>query len=347
MLISPLLSALVATTVFAEEPSSRVSIVDSSFSLRARNQHDNNGVLTKNQIQYNVDLKLQFRLDKDGKWKLISRTKTGSSFESGWNDAGIGNNSKFADDLNVRQFFVQYESGSTTASAGFLPIVASSDLKGVFSYDEDGWIDGARLKQTNLSKWANKVSVTVGRIDDLSKPSILARGIDTPNVIQVHVQGNLTKRIAYALEGTQFDPENAESEQYLRLMVEIATTDILGFVKKVVIEPLLQNSDKPLQGFALSAHGAISKSWAVSGTYSYKGRELTAGEKLYAPREDFYREGHQASLQITKKFEGAGSPELSLAVGKALRGPRKDPNFNIGPFNKSGLRVETKLKIKF
>lgn len=334
-----------ANTPKTEESKPRITFTDSSFSLRARNQHDNNGDRTRNQLQYNVDLKVQLRLDKDGKWRVISRTKTGASFESGWNDLGVGNNSKFADDLNVRQIYLQYENAGTTASVGFLPVVPNSTTKGILSYDEDGWIDGARLETTKLGKWAKRVTVTVGRIDDLSNPEALSRGLDTPNVIQVHVQGNLNKRISYVVEGTQFDSETAGSEQYLRAILDIATKDVISFIDKIVIEPLLQNTSQPIQGFALGAHTALSSTWSLTSQYSYKGHELSSNEKRYAPREDFYREGHQITLSLTKKFTTI-PVEWSLAAGKTVSGPSRTGD-NLGLLNTRGLRVDTRLKVKF
>lgn len=345
--VAPTTSAPAANVAVtkAEETKPRITFTDSSFSLRGRNQHDNNDQLTRNQLQYNVDLKVQLRLDKDGKWRVISRTKTGATFESGWNDLGVGNNSGFADDLNVRQIYLQYENAGTTASVGFLPVVPNSATKGILSYDEDGWVDGARLETTRLGKWAKRVTVTVGRIDDLSNPEALSRGLDTPNVIQVHVQGSLNKRISYVVEGTQFDSETAGSEQYLRAILDIATKDVISFIDKIVIEPLLQNTSQPVQGFALGAQTALSSTWSLTTQYSYKGHELSSNEKRYAPREDFYREGHQMTLSLTKKFTSI-PVEWSLAAGKTVSGPSKTGD-NLGLLNSRGLRVDTRLKVKF
>lgn len=338
-------SATAPTAAAAPTATPRVTFTDSSFSLRYRNQHDNNDKLTKDQAQYNVDMKVQLRLDHDGKWRVITRTKTGASFEAGWNDLGVGNNTQFNHDLNVRQIYLQYENAGTTGSVGFLPVVPNSATRGVLSFDEDGWIDGARVETTRLGKWANRVTVTVGRIDDLNTPAALSRGIGSPNVIQVHVQGNLNKRIAYVVEGTQFDSQTAGSEQYLRAMLDIATKDVLGFINKIVVEPLLQNTNQPLQGFALGAQTALNSTWSLTAQYSYKGHELSSNEKRYAPREDFYREGHQVGFTLTKKFTSVPL-EWSLQAGKTVSGPSRTGD-NLGLANTRGLRVDTRLKVKF
>lgn len=312
---------------------------ESSVTVRARNEHDNAGTTTKNQLQYNVDVKMQLVLSKDGKWKINSRVKTGSTFDGGWNDAGVGNNTRFGKDIALRHLFLQYQiDKDNQASVGWLPILPNSEVKGVFNFDDDGWIDGARLQSENVAKWANKITVTVGRIDQLTETAALSRGIGTPNVIQVHVQGKLSKRLSYALEGTQFDSSERGSEQYLRAIGEIATEDLVSFVDKVVVEHLLQNSDRPLQGFAVGAKKALGETWSLTAQYSYKGKDVTAYQKYFAPREDFYREGHQVSLVATKKFKN--SPlEASVAVGKTVSGNKIT--------NAEGLRAEARLKIKF
>lgn len=331
----------------------RISYADSSIGVRVRSDHNNKGEITRNQVQYNVDLKLQLQLDEDGKWKVITRAKTGAAFESSSNNAGIGNNTKFDQDFHARQFFVQYESASHSASVGFLPILPSSVAKGTFSFDSDGWIDGARLETTQLGKWAKRASISVGRIDDLKTPSIFDREIDSPNVIMVHVQGNLSERISYMAEGTLINSSTTSDEQYLRMMIDIATKDTLGFIDKIVVEPLIQNTEHPLQGFAISANKAIGDSWSVTGQYSYKGEELSAQEKTYAPREDFYLQGHQFTLKTVKKikpqkiFKAKHAIEWSLDLRKTISAENKNGSDYIGFNNTKGLGIISQLKIKF
>lgn len=332
----------------AAGPASRITFTDSSVAVRFRNEHDNNGQETKDQLQYDVDLRIQLRLDKDGKWKLMSRTETGKTFAAGWNDIGIGNNTSFVDAFNVKQLYLQYEAAGNKVSAGALPVTPNAQAKGAFSFDDNGWIDGTRLETTNLGNWAKQVSVTVGRIDQLGTPSVFSRKVGAPNLIQIHVQGNLSKRVAFMLEGTEFNPKTAPSEQFLRALVEVATKDTLHFIDKVVLETLVQNSKTPIQGFAFSAQSALTKTWSLTAQYTHKGHEVSAGESSYAPREDFYREGDQANLMITKKLNIVRPTELGISIGKTLSGPRKNTSStNVGAFNSSGLRIDTKLKIKF
>jgi hypothetical protein len=346
LLLSQVSLAQTAPVATPAPAASRVTFTDSSIGVRYRNEHDNNDKETKDQVQYNVDMHIQLRLDQDGKWKLMSRTETGKTFSTGWNDAGIGNNTTFSSAANVRQLYMQYESAGNTSSVGALPVIPNAQTKGAFSFDDDGWIDGARLESTHLGSWAKRVSVTVGRIDP-ANPSVFKRDIAAPNVVQIHVQGNIGKRVTYMLEGTEFNPALAPSEQTLRALVEIATKDTLHFIDKVVLETLVQNSDKPVQGFALSTQTALTSTWSLTAQYTHKGHEMTANESVYAPREDFYREGDQASLFLTKKLKLKQPTELGLSIGKTLRGPRANGSSNIGAFNSSGLRVDTKIKIKF
>lgn len=336
-----LFSVLFTGHTYAQDKSI-LTFEGSSFSLRARNQHKNSGERSHNQLQYNVDLKVQLRLDKDGKWRIIGRTKTGKSFESGWNDLGVGNDKSFADDLALRQLYVQYESDGVAASLGALPVVPDSAAKGIFAYDEDGWVDGGRLSTTTLSSWAKKVTVTFGRIDDLDTPSVLSRGIDSPNVIQVHVQGKISQRVGYMVEATQFDSTELGSEQYLRAVTDIAVDDVVSFIDKIVLESLAQNNESPLQGFAVSAKKALACNWSVAAQYSFKGEELANQEDHYAPRNDQYRVGHQLSLQLTKKFTSIPL-EWGIALGKTVSVPNHDVRF----LSTEGLRAETRLKIKF
>jgi hypothetical protein len=293
-------------------------------------------------------LNLQFRLDQEGKWHLVSRIKSGRNFSTGFNNAGIGNGSKFDDHFGPRELYLKYDADGNSASIGALSVLPSADVKGVFSYDEDGWVDGARLETTKLGSWAKRVSVTVGRIDKLNTPSLLQRDIGAPNFIQVHVVGNISQRVGYVLEGTNFSSPTAGDQQFLRAAVSVATKDIVGFIDSVVIEQLFQNSSKPLQGFAVTAKTALSKTWSLSTVFSSKGHDISAGESTYAPREDFYREGDQVSVFVTKKIETTHPMELSFGLGKTVSGPvGADQRAQLGLFNHEGLRVDTKLKIKF
>lgn len=146
--------------------------------------------------------------------------------------------------------------------------------RGMISFDDDGWIDGARLEKSNLSKWAKQMAITVGRIDQLNEPSALSRGIGAPNVIQIHVQGEMSKRLSYLVEGTHFDPKTAQSEQHLRTAVKIATKDVLSFVDNFVVESLIRSSKQPLQGFGISAQSTLSETWSLKSEYSYKRKNI-------------------------------------------------------------------------
>jgi hypothetical protein len=323
------------------------TLKNSSVIVRAREQYNNDGKQTVEKFQYNVDLKLQLRLDRDGQWRVISHARSGPTYGAPWQDLGIGKDSKFSDELNVRTLYLQRAGDHGSEQIGFLPVLPDPGVKGVFNFDEDGWIDGARLQRTSLGQWATKVTVTVGRIADINTPAAFSRGIHAPNVIQIHVQGNLSKRIAYAVEATQFNPQGAESEQWVRVITEIATKDVVKFVDKIILEPLIRNSDKPLQGFALSAQTALSDTWSLSSVYSIKGKETARSERLYAPREDFYGEGHQISFFLTKKLKDHPI-EYGIAGFKTLSGPQTGREQRaIDLVSRKGTRIEGRIKFKF
>lgn len=340
-------SACLAQSAAAPIDDPLISLKDSSISVRDRDQHSNTGDRLVGQAQYDLELNLQLRLDESGKWHVVSRLKTGPTFNTGFNNAGIGNDTKLDSTIAPRELFLKYESDGNVASVGALTTLPSPEAKGVFSYDEDGWIDGARLEKTGLSTWAKRVSITVGRIDQINTPSFIDRGVGAPNVIQVHVIGNINSRIGYVLEGTRMQPSGQPSAEYLRAVIQIATKDILKFVDTVSVEQLFQNSSVPVQGFALSAKTIIATDWSLTEQFSHRGHDVSAADSVYGPREDFYREGDQISLFVTKTIKAQHPIEISFGVGKTIAGPVSGEKSPLGLGNDRGLRVDTKIKVKF
>ncbi|RYZ70355.1 MAG: hypothetical protein EOP05_13415, partial [Proteobacteria bacterium] len=66
----------------------RISIDGSTAGFRYRNQHNNANAETIDTTQVLLDMQVALRLDKDNKWKVISRIKTGPTFLQPWVDDG-------------------------------------------------------------------------------------------------------------------------------------------------------------------------------------------------------------------------------------------------------------------
>lgn len=329
----------------------RLSIDGSTAGFRYRNQHNTANTETIDTTQVVLDMQVALRLDNDGKWKVISRIKSGPTFLQPWVDLE-GDKPMDVHGFSMRQLYVEHTGDGYQADVGFMPILPNNDVNGVFAYAQDGWLDGARFAKLDLAKWAKRVTVSVGRIDDLTTPAAIDRGVKAPNTIIVSVQGAINDHLNYVLEGTSSNPKGptAKSEQWMRAMLNIATKDVVKFIDKVAVETMIQNSDNAVQGFAVGGTKVIDSTWSLTGTYSVKGQDMASREAQYGQRSYFYRQGHQATAQIQKTYMiDKHALNLQLWLGKTLRArdaaSGKDKAY--GLVNTKGLNVETRAIFRF
>ena len=251
----------------------------------------------------------------------------------------------------MRQLYVEHTGDGYQADVGFMPILPNADVNGTFAYAGDGWLDGARFAKLDLAKWAKRVTVSVGRIDDLNSPAIADRGVKSPNTIIVSVQGAINDHLNYVVEGSSSNPNGSvESEQWMRGMLSIATKDVVKFIDKVAVETMIQNSSSPIQGASIGATKILDTTWSLTGTYSVKGQNLASREAQYGQRSYFYRQGHQATAQIQKTYMiDKHALNLQLWLGKTLRAHEaasgKEKAY--GVLNTKGLNVETRAIFRF
>jgi hypothetical protein len=135
------------------------------------------------------------------------------------------------------------------------------------------------------------MSVTVGRVADFENTHFWERNWGkSPNFFQVHLRGNLAKRVAYMIEGTNYRADGKvgqDNEQFVRAALEVAIQDVVKFVDTVVLEQLYQVDDKAFQGLAVSLKKAVAD-WTFQLTYSHKGEDVSKGDAYHMPLEDFY-----------------------------------------------------------
>lgn len=304
---------------------------ESSASLRYRNQHRNDGSQSHNQVQYRLDLQLKFQLTPDGKLVLRSRALTGGRFDSAWDETGVGENVDGNVNFRMRQLFLDYSpAANLNIQGGSIPVMHSSIKgKGALSVDTDGWVDGGRVSYAKLASWASQIVVTVGQVDEYQTTNMFKRGWGSPNFVQVHIQGDLTEQIRHLAEFTRIGEDN-----YLRMMAEIALKDVVPFIDSVVLEDIVRIGEGGGQdGFGAAVKKAIGD-WKVTGQYSYKSAYISRTGSGALLLEDFYRQGHQISVQIERKTKW-GTPYV--AIGKTVGGVKTLGN--------QGLRVEGGLKV--
>ncbi len=273
-----------STTVLAQQAttgSERLSI-DPTAGIRFRRYTNPDGTTSKNDLDYNFDLKVTLKL-VDGKLKVVGNGVTGTSPDDPFNHAGVGSSSSsFGHAMALRTMSLQYTPTETIAiSGGALNAIAdgiSSD--GAFQLDRSTWVDGARVSFSKIAQWADQITVTVGKAANASSSGNLFDrdiGLDTlknQDFIQVQMKGNLSKRLKYLAEGTEFNETD-----YLRGVAEIATDDVVKFVDAIVIEDMVSTSRSLTgithEGFAASMKKAIN-GYNVQGGYSYKSAAISA-----------------------------------------------------------------------
>lgn len=273
---------------------------ESSVSVRYRNEHKANNSLHEDQLQYRVDIKMKFQLTSDNKLFLKTRVLTGGDFDSAWNDSDIG---KVDGDGNIlpaiRHLYIDYSpTSNVNLQVGAIP-VTGTDLIGQspLSIDTDGWVDGARASYSKLASWADKIVVTIGQMDEYEDTNFFSRQWGSPNYIQVHIQGDLSRHFKYATEVTKLN-----QEKNLRGILEITLKDLVSFIDTVAIEEMISLDQSNHKGFGVTLKKSINN-WKFSGGYVYK-RAYMNEQSNTILLNDFYVNGHQVFLQVEKKQNG-------------------------------------------
>lgn len=308
----------------------------SNVTVRYRGQADTKNKTTFNQGQYIADFRITLQLDREGKLKLkaVVATDASGAFNADAADLGIGNDSKLNTDPYLKNFYVDYKEGKSHIEVGALPTTPSG-VNGAFNLDANGWVDGAFYQYTisGENHWIRDVAVTLGHMNVKDSPQLWKRDFSTaPNLIQIHVRGDLSEIAKYTVEATNYD-----SEQYLRGIIEIATKDILKFVDQVSIEEMIGSGDQVQQGFALSLKKKLKNEVLVSLVYSRKEDLLANKNPQLMMMEDNFRPGDQLTFRIEKPINKSKTITPFMRVSKTL-----NKSFTVPAT--SGARLEVGVK---
>lgn len=333
LLISPQIQAEESNLKKALQEAFADALDGSSGAVRYRIFHKNDGSLSKDHLQYRLDMRVGIKILADGSLKVKSRVMTGNSYDASWNETGVGRESgDFASTFGARNLFLEFTpSERFNLQAGALMTTPPNmNTSGALALDGDGWIDGARASYSNPEIWADSISVTVGQVDEYGRSNTFSRQTDDINFIQIDIRGDLSKHAVLTTELTQF-----ESVEYARFMIEVLTKDVVSFIDSVVVEEMLSSENDAHQGFAMSLKKAI-RTWKLALDYTFKGEQISGFDEKKLQLEDLYRQGHQVTIGVDKNLRN-NFGSLYIRLGKTVS--------NVELKSNEGLRVDFGYKI--
>jgi hypothetical protein len=295
------------------------------------------GAETANKVQWraklNFTLTLSHQANGEPSWSLRSVGTSGSSYVSGWNDLAGEVKGKpinqVNSDFNIKNLWIEYNEDKITAQLGSLETVPKGFAPGFASLDSNGWIKGARLikKQMKiLGLDVDRVAISLGRIDDFSKPMI-QNGWGAPNYYDITVEATPIDNLKIALSNSIFTGFKSQDDvDYApRVYAEYNTTEIFkNVISSIAFDSRFHTKGEyPVQRVALALNKKIIdgplKDWAGQIAFVWAGvEEMYAPiDMMYTPNKLGTNQGKQIAFKIdspalAKPFEG--NSELKFYV---------------------------------
>ena len=154
-----------AVSAQAQETAPRVFDVQTlGLAARYRAIEDSTGKLTVNQVQQQLQVKMQVKADREGKLALNVGAFTGSSMTAGWNNTGIGTGTT-AWAVRIKQLYVAAKPvKGVEAQFGGL-YFNRGELTEITTYDNDAFFTGERVSVRRPDKaFFDEIAVTNGYI---------------------------------------------------------------------------------------------------------------------------------------------------------------------------------------
>jgi hypothetical protein len=231
-----------------------------TMSSRYRFVENSQSVMTNSQLQHNEGVKARLRLDAAGLYSVNVRLASGSSFTSGWNNAGVGTPGDFFTRLYVKDLFFAAvpAKGIELLYGGLSP--ARGENTEITSYDNDAYIVGERvIVKRPAALYFDEISATRAYLGDLTTPSFMKRyqRLDETNYHQLLVAKKFGRRLT-----TSFDYTATSGIATMRsaFTVKAAESRVVDLVR-VEGYRRLNNS---ATGFAVYGEKVLTK-WATVG----------------------------------------------------------------------------------
>lgn len=187
-----------------QAPPPRVDVQTFTLGARYRVIEDDGGHQSANQVQQQLAFRARIHADRGGRVALHIGAFTGGTFNSAWNNTGLGTGDR-ALAIRVRQLFaaatplrgVEVQFGSLAFARG-----ESSEIT---TYDNDGYLTGGRLSVRRPRQlWVDELTITHGYLDTVHTPSVFQRAetLAQSNYRQALIVKKLGARVAASADWT-------------------------------------------------------------------------------------------------------------------------------------------------
>ena len=282
-----------------------VDIEGLALSTRYRYVETAAGVVTNNQLQYQVNARARFKFDREGRYSVYAGLFTGTSLTSGWNNTGIGTGSPQGDIFVKHLHFdakpvkwLQVLVGGIAVNQG-----ENSEITG---YDNDSYITGERVTLRKVKAlYFDEISATNAYVGDINNPNVFPRlkHLGRSNYHQLLVRKQVNKRVGFSADYT-FEAGTDTLRQAVRISApEAKVFDILHFENYQRLDP------EKGYGFALWGEKVIRKKLNLSGGFARIDTTMFNGDRY--PRGNRFFIG--AAYKLTREL--TVNPVLIQAVG--------------------------------
>lgn len=259
---------------------------------------NDNKTKSANNDQYQFVGKFRFKFDKKGKYSVATNLATGASFTTFWNSTGWGTGT-FQKNLNLRQLYFDAKPNKAVEVQFGGLYVNYGDLTENITYDNDGYITGARIQLRAPKKlYFDEISATTATIGDLNRPNIFKRfkHLDVQNYHQFLVRKQFSKNISATADYT-FESGIDTFHQAVKIKLPPK-----NFIDTFLFENYERVDPDRNYGFNIFGEKKLNKIFTASGGF--------ADIHIRALNNDRFPPGKRFYFNGTAKL----SPEFSLTM---------------------------------
>lgn len=283
-----------ATSVYAESLKRWLEFDALSVSTRYR-FIDNNANADTNQMQYQINVRARFKLDRKGKYSVYAGLFTGPTITGGWNNTGWGTgDAQTTPYLKLLYFdakpakWVEFQFGGIAPNNG-----ENTEITG---YDNDVYLMGERVNIRNPKKlFFDEISVANAFIGDNNTPNVFRRfkRLGDSNYHQFLVRKQLNKRVGFSADYT-FEA----GRDFLRQAVNIKAPE-LQVLDHVVFENYQRLDPNPGYGFSLWGDKKVNPRLTLGGGFAHIDRPMLNADRFPPGNRPFVNGSYKLTRELS------------------------------------------------
>jgi len=211
--------------------------------------------LTRNSVQYMIQMAGRFKFDRNGRLALSAFVGTGNRFTFTWNDTGIGTGSTITN-LYVKQLNLAVKPlNGVEVAIGGLGFIRQMNTE-ITSYNNNGYMVGERLSIKRPDHlFFDEIHLASGYVGDTRNPSVFSR-LDRMGEWNYHFLG-VTKKISPGISFSA-DGTNQSGRYTLRQALRLEFSRQRPF-QEVVLENYQRIHPDKTSGFSCHTQTRIGK----------------------------------------------------------------------------------------